>query len=135
MKEEVQGFSEHQKNEYLPIITRVRGQNSFLRFWEIFFSPVGLFQILGKYFFRRPVCSWRKKISLSLYWLQIQRIIWSGTHLSKELAKSPPKFFSKTKVVFNTESVTSLGPGVSRKDVRKNMRFNYSNSRETNRYF
>ena len=33
--------------------------------------------------------------------------------------KSPPKFFSKTKVVFNTESVTSLGPGVSRKDVRK----------------
>ena len=39
--------------------------------------------------------------------------------MSKELAKSPPKFFSKTKVVFSTESVTSLGPGVSREDVRK----------------
>ena len=38
--------------------------------------------------------------------------------MNKELAKAPPKFFSKTKVVFNTESVTTLGPSISREDVR-----------------
>ena len=39
--------------------------------------------------------------------------------MSKALAESPPKYFSKSKVVFTTETVTDFKPSKTRKEVRK----------------